>query len=204
VGRGGGSLEDLWPFNEEIVARAISESGIPVISGVGHEIDITIADFVADVRAPTPSAAAEIVVKNRRELLKSYADLHVRLFASMKRIVGMRSEQLSRCTIETLENKLKRLIREKQLVVDDLTRSLTGTLESALVRIQGRFGQAVGKLHVLSPLGTISRGYSITSRARDNRLVISIEDVTINEHILSRLNDGRVHSRVTDVERLKP
>jgi exodeoxyribonuclease VII large subunit len=204
VGRGGGSLEDLWPFNEELVARAIFESTIPVISAVGHEIDVTIADFVADVRAPTPSAAAEIVVKNRRELLKSYADLHSRLFTSMKRMVSTRSEQLSRCTIETLENKLKRLIREKQMVVDDLTRSLTGTLDSGLLRIRGRFEQAVGKLHVLSPLGTISRGYSITSRARDNRVVISIADVTINEPIVSRLNDGFVHSRVTDVERLKP
>jgi exodeoxyribonuclease VII large subunit len=204
VGRGGGSLEDLWPFNEELVARAIHESRIPVISAVGHEIDITIADFVADARAPTPSAAAEIVVKNRRELLKSYMDLHARLFASIDRTVTTRSEQISRFTVETLEMKLKRLVREKQMTVDDLARSLGSALESALTRMRGRFEQAVGKLHVLSPLGTIARGYSITSRTRDDRVVISIRDVRADEFIRSRLADGYLQSRVTKAEGLKP
>jgi exodeoxyribonuclease VII large subunit len=204
VGRGGGSLEDLWPFNEETVARAIHASAIPVISAVGHEIDVTIADFVADVRAPTPSAAAEIVVKNRRELLKNYADLRDRLFASMDRVMGTRADQVSRFTVETLEGKLKRLVREKQMILDDLSRSLGSSFEAAHARIRGRFEQAVGKLHVLSPLGTLSRGYSITSRARDNRVVSSVGDVTEDELIRSRLTDGFIQSRVTNVEKLEP
>ena len=200
VGRGGGSLEDLWPFNEEIVARAIYESRIPVISAVGHEIDVTIADFAADVRAPTPSAAAEIVVKNKQELLKAYGDLRSRLFYGMDRIVGLRGEQLTRYTVEILEVRLNRLFREKQMVVDDLARSLSISVESALTKMKGRFEKAVGQLHVLSPLGTLARGYSITSRARDDRRVLSIGDIAVDEDIKSRLRDGTIYSKVTDVE----
>ncbi len=204
VGRGGGSIEDLWPFNEEVVARALYKSKIPVISAVGHEIDFTIADFVADVRAPTPSAAAEIVVRNKVELLRTYADLHKRLFETMERAVQSRREQLSRFTVGALQDKVNRLIREKQMSLDDLTRSLTATMETTLTRLRGRFEKLVGQLNVLSPLATLSRGYSIVSRRRDGKTVLSINDVAPGEEISTLVPDGRVYSRVRDVEKNKP
>ena len=204
VGRGGGSIEDLWPFNEEVVARALYKSKIPVISAVGHEIDFTIADFVADVRAPTPSAAAEIVVRNKVELLRTYADFHKRLFETMERAVQSRREQLSRFTAQALQDKVNRLIREKQMSLDDLTRSLTATMETTLTRLRGRFEKLVGQLNVLSPLATLSRGYSIVSRRRDGKTVLSINDVAPGEEISTLVPDGRVYSRVRDVEKNKP
>jgi len=201
VGRGGGSIEDLWPFNEEVVARAMYKSSIPVISAVGHEIDFTIADFVADVRAPTPSAAAEIVVKNKVELIRTFADLHRRLFESMTRSVQTRRELLSRFTIETLQDRLTRLLREKQMVLDDLTKSLTASIITNLTRLRGRFEKLVGQLDVLSPLATLSRGYSIASRMRDGRTVLTTADVRPGEEISTLLLDGRVYSRVQDTEK---
>ncbi len=204
VGRGGGSIEDLWPFNEEVVARAIYKSEIPVISAVGHEIDFTIADFVADVRAPTPSAAAEIVVKNKRELLRTYGDLRVRLFASLDRVIQERREQLSHLTVETLQDRMNRLVREKQMSLDDLTRSLSMTMEASLTRMRGRFEKLVGQLDVLSPLATLSRGYSILSRVRDGKTVLSVRDVASGEETSTRLTDGRVYSRVLNVEKEIP
>lgn len=201
VGRGGGSIEDLWPFNEEVVVRALYKSKIPVISAVGHEIDFTIADFVADVRAPTPSAAAEIVVRNKVELLRIYADLHKRLFETMERAVQSKREQLSRFTTQALQDKVNRLIREKQMSLDDLTRSLTATMETTLTRLRGRFEKLVGQLNVLSPLATLSRGYSIVSRRRDGKTVLSINDVAPGEEISTLVPDGRVYSRVRDVEK---
>ncbi len=204
VGRGGGSIEDLWPFNEEVVARAIYKSEIPVISAVGHEIDFTIADFVADVRAPTPSAAAEIVVKNKRELLRTYGDLRVRLFASLDRVIQERREQLSHLTVETLQDRMNRLVRERQMSLDDLTRSLSMTMEASLTRMRGRFEKLVGQLDVLSPLATLSRGYSILSRVRDGKTVLSVRDVASGEETSTRLTDGRVYSRVLNVEKEIP
>jgi exodeoxyribonuclease VII large subunit len=204
VGRGGGSIEDLWPFNEEVVARALYKSKIPVISAVGHEIDFTIADFAADMRAPTPSAAAEIVVRNKIELLRTYADLHRRVFETMERTVQSRREQLSRFTVGALQDKVNRLIREKQMGLDDLTRSLTVTMETTLTRLRGRFEKLVGQLNVLSPLATLSRGYSIVSRMRDGKTVLSINNVAPGEEISTLVQDGRVYSRVRDVEKNKP
>lgn len=204
VGRGGGSIEDLWPFNEEVVARALYKSKIPVISAVGHEIDFTIADFAADMRAPTPSAAAEIVVRNKIELLRTYADLHRRMFETMERTVQSRREQLSRFTVGALQDKVNRLIREKQMGLDDLTRSLTATMETTLTRLRGRFEKLVGQLNVLSPLATLSRGYSIVSRMRDGKTVLSINNVAPGEEISTLVQDGRVYSRVRDVEKNKP
>jgi exodeoxyribonuclease VII large subunit len=204
VGRGGGSIEDLWPFNEEVVARALYKSKIPVISAVGHEIDFTIADFAADMRAPTPSAAAEIVVRNKMELFRTYADLHRRMFETMERTVQSRREQLSRFTALTLQDKVNRLIREKQMGLDDLTRSLTATMETTLTRLRGRFEKFVGQLNVLSPLATLSRGYSIASRMRDGKTVLSINDVAPGVEISTLVQDGRVYSKVRDVEKNKP
>jgi exodeoxyribonuclease VII large subunit len=198
VGRGGGSLEDLWPFNEEVVARALFNSTIPVISAVGHEIDFTIADFVADVRAPTPSAAAEIVVKNKQELIRNLLDLRTRLYSSIESMRALRKEQLERFTPEVLEMRINGLLREKQMQLDDVTRSLALTMEAGMMRRRAGFEKLVGQLHVLSPLATLSRGYSITARMRDNKILHSIQDTGTDEDIITRLVDGTILSRVRE------
>jgi exodeoxyribonuclease VII large subunit len=203
VGRGGGSIEDLWPFNDEIVARALFQSKIPVISAVGHEIDFTISDFVADVRAPTPSAAAEIVVQNKRELLVRFADLHGRLSGSIDRIFRVKMDSLSHYTVDVLYGRLSTLLNEKLMIMDDLTKSLINIMEVILTKIKGRFEKQVGELNVLSPLGTLSRGYSITSRFHDNRPIVTIGDVARGEAIRSRLKDGTLLSTITDIEHKK-
>jgi exodeoxyribonuclease VII large subunit len=203
VGRGGGSIEDLWPFNEEIVARALSKLKIPVISAIGHEIDFTISDFVADVRAPTPSAAAEIVVRNKRELLIRFRDLHSRLSGSIDRIFKVKTDSFSHYTVDVLSGRLNTLLNEKQMILDDLTKSLINIMEVILTRIKGRFEKKVGELHVLSPLGTLSRGYSITSRFHDDRPIVTVGDVKRGEAIRSRIKDGTLFSTITDIERGK-
>ncbi|GAH70849.1 unnamed protein product, partial [marine sediment metagenome] len=121
VGRGGGSIEDLWPFNEEIVARAIYHSEKPIISAVGHEIDYTISDFVADLRAPTPSAAAELVVKNKQELLKRSKELSMRLYSSLERMISQKKEKASYYSAELLLRRINTLINEKNLILDDVS-----------------------------------------------------------------------------------
>lgn len=201
VGRGGGSIEDLWPFNEEIVARTLYDSGIPVISAVGHEIDFTISDFVADLRAPTPSAAAELVVKNKEELVKWYRDLYLRLHASIDRTLKMKFEALARYEPEALYQRMSTLMHEKQLVLDDVTRTLTGLMDGILAQSRGRFEKAVGQLNVLSPLGTIARGYSIISKLPENIPVFSVEDVELGDDIRSRLKNGLIFSTVRSVEK---
>jgi len=201
VGRGGGSVEDLWSFNEEIVARAIYGSKIPVISAVGHEIDFTISDFVADLRAPTPSAAAELVVKNKAELIRQHRDLSIRLTTSIERIISLKEEILSRYTIEVLCRKMNTRIHDKQMLLDELSKMLTAHMDGALSRLKARFEKTVGELNVLSPLGTLSRGYSIVSRMADDKPIFSVTDVDKGEDIKSRLRDGSIFSTVHHIEK---
>jgi exodeoxyribonuclease VII large subunit len=200
LSRGGGSIEDLWPFNEETVARAIFNSSIPIISGVGHEIDFTIADFVADVRAPTPSAAAELVVRNKMELIKTYADLRRRLLDTMTRFIQNRGEALSRFSLDTLQDRIVRVLREKQMILDELTKLLSTAIQMHLSRLRSRFEKLVGQLDVLSPLATLSRGYSITSKMRDGKTVKSATDVEPGDTITTLLTDGTVYSRVSEIQ----
>jgi exodeoxyribonuclease VII large subunit len=201
VGRGGGSIEDLWSFNEEIVARALYESRIPVISAVGHEIDFTISDFVADLRAPTPSAAAELVVKNKEELIRWFRDLYLRLNGSIDRILRSKAETLARYEIDFLSQRMNTILHEKQLILDDLTRSLTTLMDGIISRVRGRFENAVGQLNVLSPLSTLSRGYAFITKLPENTPVFSVEDVEPENDIRSRLRDGFIFSRVKEVEK---
>jgi exodeoxyribonuclease VII large subunit len=198
VGRGGGSLEDLWPFNEEVVARAIYESGIPVISAVGHEIDFTISDFVADLRAPTPSAAAELVVQNKEELLKRHRDLTGRLLSGIRRILSQRAELLDRYTVDTLAVRMTSLMREKTMALDEAHKMLHLGMDLALREQRGRLQELAGRLNVLSPLGTLARGYSVTSRESDGATVSSVRAVKAGEAIRSRVADGVIRSTVRD------
>jgi exodeoxyribonuclease VII large subunit len=201
VGRGGGSLEDLWPFNEEIVARAIHASIIPVISAVGHEVDFTISDFTADMRAPTPSAAAELVVKNKEELLRWFRELVERLSTSVKRHVERNKERISLYTYDVLLRRLKTLINEKSLILDDLAKSMGSGMDAVLARGKGRFEILVGQLNALSPLNTLARGFAIVLKLPEMSPLFSISGLRRGDGVKTKLRDGEFTSVVETVEK---
>lgn len=200
VGRGGGSIEDLWPFNEEIVARAIYDSKIPVISAVGHEIDFTISDFVADLRAPTPSAAAELVVKNKEELLKSSKELITRLYSSIDRLISYKKEKVSFYSIDFMSRRIIDALHKKNLILDDVAKSITNRVEAVIIKNRGRFEKTVGQLNALSPLNTLARGFAAVSRLPENTPVFSVHDVDRGDDIKTILKDGTLFSTIKGVE----
>jgi exodeoxyribonuclease VII large subunit len=169
VGRGGGSLEDLWAFNEEIVARAISASRIPVVSAVGHEVDFTIADFVADHRAPTPTAAAEMVMPRRTELLEQIQALDFQLRRCMEFKISNARENFA-SWVKRLADPSRRL-RDNQQRVDELSVDMLRRLRERLRACKDRLNHQTGRLHALSPLAVLERGYSITHKLPDEHIV---------------------------------
>lgn len=200
LGRGGGSIEDLWAFNEEIVARAIFNSNIPVISAVGHETDFTIADFVADKRAATPSAAAEIAVPDRQELLNQALRLGGRLIQNQRRTIGEKKLYLSEmkdCVDPCLfTEKLAHYTQQ----IDDIVQQQTICIRRILEVKKSRFGMHSGKLDAVSPLGTLSRGYSITLKLPDKKLVRTTGDVEKADKLSIIVNDGIIKCDVNDKE----
>lgn len=185
VGRGGGSIEDLWAFNEEITARAIYASEIPVISAVGHETDFTIADFVADLRAPTPSAAAEIAVPSTPELAARITADKSRIQQSIvSRIEGGRL-LLKRFKMRTPKDR----IDEYSLRVDAMTRSMENSLKMKTMSLRRHFAAQAAKLDALSPLQTLSRGYAIPTR-EDGTVIRSVGEVKSGDEFTLRLKDG--------------
>lgn len=197
VGRGGGSLEDLWAFNEELVARAIHGSKIPVISAVGHEVDHTIADFVADLRAPTPSAAAEMVARGRLELEGHLDHLVMRLAAQMRRRIDFGQERFNglhrrlRSPRESLN-----LARQRQA---ELARRLSQAMERQLKERDWRLSTLAERLDDLSPLRTLGRGYAIVTRA-GGELVRDAATLTPGERVNLRFVQGRAAARIEEVE----
>ena len=220
VGRGGGSLEDLWPFNEEIVARAIYNSKVPVISAVGHEIDFTIADFVADLRAPTPTAAAELAVPDTSTILnyletakgRSYQAINNTINNYQTRINNVANSYILKkptAMYEILEQKLDNLIdklnKEINIVIDNnkvrlfkSSNSYILTNPSMLYKFkeQALLG-LTEKLEVLNPISTLNRGYGIVKK--DNVVVSSIANVKDNDDIVINLKDGNIYSKVVKV-----
>lgn len=192
VGRGGGSLEDLWAFNTEIVAQAIHDSQLPVISAVGHEIDFTISDFVADLRAPTPSAAAEIAVPDRRELTE-------RLQVFEARIGRLIQEKLKifRLRLEVFKNKLidprQRLLDLGQRL-DELGERLLPAISSALRARYERLVSLAGLLNSFNPLNILERGFTVTTNNK-GRLLKSVKQVKHNEMLNLRFHDGSIICR---------
>lgn len=199
VGRGGGSLEDLWAFNEEVVARAIHRSRIPVISAVGHEIDWTIADFAADLRAPTPSAAAELVVQNSADLQKRVRELQYRLVNAAQ---GRIDEQ--RSALETLEQSYafkqpKVLIEQFSQRLDEMLRQLQNYMKVQAGKNAQDFKALAGRLAALSPLGILERGYSLSFKI-DGELLKEASQVKKGDRIQTRLHQGKIISQVTEIE----
>ncbi|MDG6244365.1 MAG: exodeoxyribonuclease VII large subunit [Methanolobus sp.] len=203
VGRGGGSLEDLWSFNEEVVARAIFASKVPVISAVGHETDFTIADFVADVRAPTPSAAAEIVVADRNELRKHILSLSLRMEKSEIHLISEISRHLAHLYSRIEPERFIEILHRDMQRVDELSMRMEFGLRKMLESKVSSLSGLAGRLNAVSPLNTLERGYSITLRSRDHSVVRMTDDVSIDECLDIRVIDGTVKCRVTDVEAIK-
>jgi exodeoxyribonuclease VII large subunit len=194
VGRGGGSLEDLWAFNEETVARAIYASNIPVISAVGHETDYTISDFVSDLRAPTPSAAAEMVVKSEESFREFINSLESGLIRSIRQQIDLTRASLREFT--RLLGDPRRLLEQYAQRVDDLTGRLATGLRYHLRRDRALLASLTAGLDHLNPLSILSRGYSITKRLPAGIILKDASEVKPGDMISTRLYQGEVVSRV--------
>lgn len=200
TGRGGGSMEDLWAFNEETVARAIARSEIPVISAVGHEPDVTIADFVADLRASTPSNGAERAVPHQGEVRDTLAHWDARLQRAMDQTLQRRREQLDRARSSPFLQSPLRSIQEKRLLLDYQQQRLVHGMERQVQASRERAVRLAAALEALSPFRVLGRGYSIAQK-EDGTVLSSIEQVTAGEGLSLRLADGLVTCTATGKEK---
>lgn len=217
VGRGGGSIEDLWAFNEEIVARAIYECNIPVISAVGHEIDFTIADFVADLRAPTPTGAAEMAVPDINDITKYLEQIKIRLNKVIYNDIKRHRQHLNSLITRPVLMQPITIYQNKEMIFDSLIERLKYSMialvnlrEKELLGVKNsyilknpyqlldkkanKYLQLVSKLETLSPLLTIKRGYSITRK--DNKVITSVKNIKKNDIIDVELSDGCIRAEV--------
>ena len=194
IGRGGGSLEDLWPFNEEVVARAIYESKLPIISAVGHETDFTIADFVADLRAPTPSAAAELAVPNVYELKQKINNYQNRCRMSLKKQIELMRLRYEKCMKSRIFTDPMRKIRDMDVVLDSYVQRLENKVRNIQKDNQTKFIELVTKLDALSPLKTLTRGYTLTEK--DDKIVKSASELKQGDEIKLRFFDGEKSARI--------
>lgn len=199
LARGGGSIEDLWCFNEEEVAHAIYNSPIPIVTGIGHEIDFTIADFCADLRAPTPSAAAELVAKNSDELYNTVSSYKLRIEASFHNFLEKLNYRVSQCSRERLSRHFERIYQDKAQSFSYLEEKLLTDFRETITAKRQRFALLTQKLNNISPLNTLSRGYSLTYDSND-RIIRSKEQVEIGDELKIVLNEGRLKVEVTEKE----
>ncbi len=220
TGRGGGSMEDLWAFNEEIVARAIYRSKIPVISAVGHEPDVTISDYVSDLRAATPSNGAELATPDKQELLESIAVSSARMQKAMEQRLSLLSQRLSlyenarvlkspviyfedrqialdRMT-ERLGSAMSRRLSQEEMTLQRRRERLPLAFDAAMNVKQRTFGAMVSRLDAMSPLKVLSRGYSITVNSR-GEAVKSAKELSPGDHITIRLHAGKVKAQVEEL-----
>lgn len=221
IGRGGGSIEDMWCFNEEIVARAIYDLDVPVISAVGHEIDYTISDFVADLRAPTPTGAAEMAVPNMTDVINYINQIKTRSLVTLSKQLELKKELLNSVTdsyvlknpmtiyeikeerfdhlFEILVSVFKNTIdQNKNRLVLDL-RELNNSMINNINRVNNKYENMINKLEALNPLLTLKRGYSITKV--DGRAVSSIKSLKNKDIINIELNDGCVEAEVKKIQK---
>ncbi len=198
LARGGGSLEDLWPFNEEMVAYAIHKSAIPLVTGIGHEIDFTIADFVADLRAPTPSAAAELVTPDKTELLNRLKHQRQRLMQLFKQQLQHLKQNLTWITKHLQQQHPKTRLREKAQLLDLMQMEITRCYYLVFNRNQNKLGELAAKLDALSPLATLQRGFSITTKA--NRVLFNTKEVSLGDKIQVKLHQGQLGCKVVEIE----
>jgi exodeoxyribonuclease VII large subunit len=196
VGRGGGSLEDLWAFNEEVVARAIAASEIPVVSAVGHETDFTISDFVADLRAATPSEAAEVVAPDRAELVAALRERAGRLAGLLRRRVRSVRERLDALGRSYILRRPETMLRVPVQRLDEAFESFQDAFERRQDRREEALRLAAGRLEALSPLKVLGRGFSVTLDAKGN-VLRDAADVSVGDEIRTQLQTGSLHSKIT-------
>lgn len=220
VGRGGGSLEDLWPFNEEVVARAIYDSDIPVISAVGHEIDVTISDYVADLRAPTPTAAAELAVPDINTIITYLDTARSRGYTAINNILNNNYKKLNNLKNSYILTRPMSMyeIKEQKLdiLIDNLNKAISKKIDNTKVRLytcsnsyilnnpemlykysSQRLEHMISKLEVLNPLNTLNRGYAIIKK--DDKVLSSIKNIKKNDTLTIKLKDGEVTSKIIKV-----
>lgn len=194
IARGGGSLEDLWPFNEEIVARAIYDSELPIISAVGHETDFTIADFVADLRAPTPSAAAELAVPNISDIVLKLESYNNRYKLALKKKVEFMKLRYEKCMNSRVFKEPTQKINEKYMLIDMKVKSMQNSISKIYNAKKTNMVKHIAKLDALSPLKTLTRGYSIAEI--NGQVIKSVSQVKKDDEINLRLSDGSINARV--------
>lgn len=196
VGRGGGSIEDLWAFNEREVAMAIYNSRIPVISAVGHETDFTIADFVADRRAPTPSAAAEIATPDISELKSFLTSCNTRLVSSLGSLVKIKSEGLMHLTNSRVLKDPLYIIASKVQYLDDCMSDLKDAYERYIEKVSSKLSNASYKLGALNPVNVLSRGYSVAEK--DGRIIRKTADVKPGDEFILKVSDGHLECKIKE------
>ena len=199
LARGGGSLEDLWPFNEEIVAEAIYNSEIPIISAVGHETDFTIADFVADLRAPTPSVAAELAVKDIRDITDKLANYDKRYkLALNKKVEFMRLRFEKVMNRRAYTNPLQR-VQDEYVRLDKITKNIENLVVKKERELRLKTVQIITKIDSLSPLKALTRGYAVAEK--NGNIVKSISDIKLNDEINITFSDGKAKANIKEISK---
>ncbi len=200
IGRGGGSLEDLWPFNTEITVRAVVASTIPVVSAVGHEIDTTLSDLVADLRAPTPSAASEMTIRSRSDIIAQIVgELQYQRTIITKILQSSRDRLLAQLGRPIWKHPYN-MIQQRQQHLDQLVKLMEVAGKNSFEIYRNRLSLALSRLDTLSPLKIMTRGYSVTRRLSDERIVYRKTDVAIGDEIETMISDGKIVSVVSDIE----
>ena len=194
LARGGGSLEDLWPFNEEIVARAIYNSELPIISAVGHETDFTIADFVADLRAPTPSAAAELAVPDIQEVYKKINNYENRLKQSLKKKVEFMRLRFEKCMKSRVFTDPTRQINEQYVRIDMIVKKMENNVIQKINENKNKSIKVIAKLDTLSPLKTLTRGFCIAQKS--GKVIRAAKDLNFDDEIQLKFHDGTKKAKV--------
>lgn len=200
IGRGGGSIEDLWAFNDEGVARAVAASAIPVVSAVGHETDFTICDFAADCRAPTPSAAAELALPETNELKAKIAALIDREKVVLGRRIAESRAAVDRLAASRALSSPRVFIDDRRMTLASLEEKLLSSMQAGAVRRRAQLSTEAGRLDALSPMAVLSRGYGVLYGA-DGKIIKSVNDVTVGGDISCRTSDGEIDARVLRVRR---
>ncbi len=201
VGRGGGSIEDLWAFNEEEVARAIFNCNTPIISAVGHETDTTIADFVADMRAPTPSAAAELAVFDYRIMEEQLQNLQRRLYQNMTQKVSISRMQLQAIQMRVQKLSPENRLRENRMYISELEQKIEQRMQRIFSEKKHRTAILAERMERMSPLRKLSSGYAYVE-SQDKKAVISAEQINCGDEVTIHLLKGRLKAEVTEIQGL--
>lgn len=195
LARGGGSLEDLWPFNEEVVAHAIFESELPIISAVGHETDFTIADFVSDLRAPTPSAAAELAVPNITDIIMDLEKYNNRLKNSLNKKIELMRLRYEKCMANRVFREPMQKINERYISIDMLVKQIQNSINNKIKDDKTKMVELITKLDTLSPLKTLTRGYCLTT-TNNGKIVKSVKKLKKDDELILKFNDGKANVKV--------